>query len=106
MKIITGISHCMFTVKVQSTSWYLFYYYVYRLIWPFNSMVKALRIDQGIPCSIVGFSMEFFFNRECCSLNACKDTGLAANTGKTKYMEIGRHRGVLANVHIKIGSFL
>ena len=25
-------------------------------------------------------------------LNACKDNGLAANIGKTKYMEIGRHR--------------
>ena len=37
-------------------------------------------------------------------LNACKDIGLAANTGKTKYMEIGRHRGTTANAHIKIGS--
>ena len=26
------------------------------------------------------------------------------NIGKTKYMEIGRHRGVIANAHIKIGS--
>ena len=30
-------------------------------------------------------------------LNACKDIGLALNTGKTKYMEIGRHRGIIAN---------
>ena len=37
-------------------------------------------------------------------LNACKDIGLAVNTGKTKYMEIGRHRGMVANAHIKIGS--
>ena len=37
-------------------------------------------------------------------LNACKDIGLAVNTGKTKYMEMGRHRGVIANAHIKIGS--
>ena len=28
-------------------------------------------------------------------LNASKDFGLAVNTGKTKYMEIGRHRGVI-----------
>ena len=34
--------------------------------------------------------------------NACKDIGLAVNTGKTKYMEIGRHRGMIANDHIKI----
>ena len=33
-------------------------------------------------------------------LNACKDIGLAVNTGKTKYMEIGRHRGMIANEHI------
>ena len=33
-------------------------------------------------------------------LNAC----LAVNIGKTKYMEIGRHRGMMANEHIRIGS--
>ena len=37
-------------------------------------------------------------------LNACKNIGLAVNIGKTKYMEIGRHRGIIANAHIKIGS--
>ena len=37
-------------------------------------------------------------------LNACKDIGLVVNIGKTKYMEIGRHRGMIANAHIKIGS--
>ena len=34
---------------------------------------------------------------------ACKDIGLAVNIGKTNYMEIGRHRGIIANAHIKIG---
>ena len=34
-------------------------------------------------------------------LNACKDIGFAVNTGKTKYMGIGRHRGMIANAHIK-----
>jgi hypothetical protein len=34
-------------------------------------------------------------------LNACKDIGLAVNTEKTKYMEIGRHRVMIANEHIK-----
>ena len=38
-------------------------------------------------------------------LNACKDIGLAVNTGKTNYMAIGRHRGMMANAHIKIGSY-
>jgi hypothetical protein len=37
-------------------------------------------------------------------LNYCKNIGLAVNTGKTKYMKIGRNRGVIANEHIKIGS--
>ena len=37
-------------------------------------------------------------------LNACKYIVLAVDIGKTKYMEIGRHRGMLANAHIKIGS--
>ena len=37
-------------------------------------------------------------------LNACKDIGLAVNIGKTKYMEVRRHRGIIANAHIKIGS--
>ena len=30
--------------------------------------------------------------------------GLAVNTGKTKYIEIGRHRGMIANEHIRKGS--
>ena len=30
-------------------------------------------------------------------LNACKDIGLAVNIGKTKYVEIGRHRRLIAN---------
>ena len=37
-------------------------------------------------------------------LNAYKDIGLAVNTGKTKYMEIGRNRNTIANEHIMIGS--
>ena len=37
-------------------------------------------------------------------LNACKDIGVAVNTGKNKYMEIERHRGMIVNEHIKIGS--
>ena len=36
--------------------------------------------------------------------NACKDIGLAVNREKTKYMEIGRHRGMIANAHIRIVS--
>ena len=37
-------------------------------------------------------------------LNDCKDIGLVVNTGKIKYMEIGHHRGLIANEHIRIDS--
>ena len=37
-------------------------------------------------------------------LNACKDVGLVVNTGKTKYLETGRHRDMTANEHIRVGS--
>ena len=37
-------------------------------------------------------------------LNACKDIGLAVNTGKTKYMEIGRRRSKMTNDRIAVSS--
>ena len=37
-------------------------------------------------------------------LNACKDIGLAVNTGKTKCMELGSHQGITTNDHINIAS--
>ena len=30
-------------------------------------------------------------------LNACKDIGLAVNVGKTKYLDIKHHQGVVVN---------
>jgi hypothetical protein len=32
-------------------------------------------------------------------LNIRKDIGLVVNTGKTKYMELGRHRITMGNEH-------
>ena len=37
-------------------------------------------------------------------LIAYKDIGLAVNTGKTRYMEVRSHRGVMANKHITVGN--
>ena len=37
-------------------------------------------------------------------LHTCKDIDLAVNTGETKFMEIGRHRGMIANANNKIGN--
>ena len=39
-----------------------------------------------------------------CVIETCKDIGLAVNTGKIKYMEIGRHRGAISSENIKIDS--
>ena len=38
-------------------------------------------------------------------LNACKDVGLVASTEKIYYMEVGRHRGIKANVRIGNNSY-
>ena len=37
-------------------------------------------------------------------LNACKDICLVVNIGKTKYMELRRHEGMVANELIAEGS--
>ena len=37
-------------------------------------------------------------------INACKEIGLAVNTGKAMYMEIVRHRDMTANENIRIGN--
>ena len=34
-------------------------------------------------------------------LNACENIALAVNTRKTKYIEVGRHRGMMVNEDIK-----
>ena len=33
-----------------------------------------------------------------------KDIGFAVNTRKTKYMEIGRYRGMMVNEHMTVDS--
>jgi hypothetical protein len=35
-------------------------------------------------------------------LNTCKEIGLAVNKGETKYMEIGHHRGMIANEQLVV----
>ena len=35
-------------------------------------------------------------------LNAFRDIGLTVYIGKTKYVELGRHRGINVNEHIRI----
>ena len=42
--------------------------------------------------NLIGDDIRTIERHEDVLLNACKDFGLAVNIGKTKYMEIGRHR--------------
>ena len=41
-------------------------------------------------------------------LNTCKVIGLAVNTGKTKYMELGRHRdrNTLLHIDFRLGYLI
>ena len=36
-------------------------------------------------------------------LNTCENIGFAVNTGKTKHVEVGCHRGLMANEHSIMG---
>ena len=37
-------------------------------------------------------------------INAFRDIGLTLNIGKTKFIEVGRHRSIVTNEYIIIGS--
>ena len=64
-----------------------------------------MRTIERILIQVKIFLLKFEIERNAdMLLNACKNIGLAVNIGKTKYMEIGHHRGIIANAHIKIGS--
>jgi hypothetical protein len=53
--------------------------------------------------NLIGDDIKTIKNAEML-LNLCKNIGLAVNLGKTNYVKIGLHRGMIANEHIKIGS--
>ena len=54
--------------------------------------------------NLIGSFIKTVERNVCLLLNSCNDTGLAAKIGKTKYIDIGRHRGIMANEHITVGS--
>ena len=58
----------------------------------------------GVVVCLIGDDIRTIGRNADVLLNACKVIDLAVNTEKTRYMEIGRNRGVIANEHIKIGS--
>ena len=80
---------------------------------PVQKHATEVEVETGFEChqsayaddvNLIGDDIRTIERNADVLLNACKDIGLAVNIGKTKYMEIGCHRGVIANVHIKIGS--
>ena len=56
-------------------------------------------LDYLEDANLIGDNIRIDRNAEVL-LNACKDIGLAVNTEKTKYIEVGRRRGLMANSHI------
>ena len=61
-------------------------------------------LDYADDVNLIGDDIRTIERNADLLLNACKDIGLAVNTGKTKYMEIGCNWGIIANEHIRIGS--
>jgi len=57
----------------------------------------------AIGCMMRNFTPDVHCEVHLCNLDTMHH-GLAVNIGKTKYMEIGHHRGMITNAHIKIGS--
>ena len=47
--------------------------------------------------NLIGDGIIFIERNAGVLLNVLKDIGLAVNIGKIKYMEIGRHRDMIAN---------
>ena len=75
----------------------------------FDSLILIVSFNYSLSLSVLFYADDVNLIRTIernadVLLNACKDFGLAVNIGKTKYMEIGRHRGMIPNAHIKIGS--
>ena len=52
------------------------------------------RISTNFTSSALLDDIRAIQRNACALLNSCKDSGLAVNTGKTKYMEGGRHQGM------------
>ena len=59
-----------------------------------NGTHQVLAKADGV--SLIGDDIRTIERNADVLLNACKDIGLAVNIGKTKYMEIGCHRGMIA----------
>ena len=61
-------------------------------------------LDYADDVNLIGDDIRTIERNADLLLNTCKNICLAVNTGKTMYMEIGCHRGMIVNTHIKISS--
>jgi hypothetical protein len=69
-----------------------------------NGTHEALAYDDDV--NLIGDDIGTIERNAEVSLNACKDIGLRASTGKTKCMEVGRYRDTMASEHITLSSNL
>ena len=65
-----------------------------------NDTNQVLAYEDDV--NLIGHDIRTIGRNAGVLLNTCKFVGLTVNTGKTKYMEIGRNRGKTANEHIRI----
>jgi hypothetical protein len=67
-----------------------------------NDTYQILPYEEDV--NLIGDDVRTIDRNADLLLNAGKDIGLAENTEKTKYMEVGCHQGMMANEHIKVRS--
>ena len=114
------LKHCVYTIlimeyilikmnNVTSVYRWTFLFLLFTFYALFRNTFKLISISYYLfkpPIPLLSFLECISFNilllierNAYVLLNACKDIGLTVNIGKTKYMEIGSHRGIIANAH-------
>ena len=69
-----------------------------------NGTHKVLDYVDNV--NVIGNAIRMIQRNADVLLNACNDIGLELNTVKTMYMLVGRHRGMMGNEYITVGSNL
>ena len=64
-----------------------------------NSTHQVLAYADGV--NLIGDDITTIERNSNMLFNVCKDSGLSVNIGKTNYVEVGRHRVMMTNGHIK-----
>ena len=69
-------------------------------------MTSITHLHNAYNANLIGDGIRIRVRNEGVLLNTCEYICLVVNTGQTKYMEVGHHRGMTANEHITVGSNL